>query len=121
MRERDIILSKWRKNYCSTKEEVSNRIEELSKLDQEAIIAQEKNIWTRSTPSDLYYVKDENNSKITRATPRLMEICDWFNENLVLRARKINAKKPKYVPPPRKNRLRLCKHKSINFYLLKMF
>lgn len=110
-KERDLILSKWRKNYCSTREEVSNKIHELSKVDHEEVLEQEKNIWTRSTPSDLYYRKDESNSKITRATKRLVQICDKFNEELVLRAESVNKLKPKYEPPPRKNRARLCKHK----------
>ncbi|XP_044262279.1 ribonuclease 3 isoform X2 [Tribolium madens] len=112
IKERDLILSKWRKNYCSTREEVSNKIHELSKVDHEEALEQEKNIWTRSTPSDLYYRKDENNARITKATKRLTQVCDKFNDNLVLRAAKINKLKPKYEPPPRKNRARLCKHKS---------
>ncbi|RZC39854.1 Pep deformylase, Ribonuclease 3 and/or dsrm domain containing protein, partial [Asbolus verrucosus] len=111
-KERDLILSKWRKNYCSTREEVSNKIQELSKLDQEAVLEQEKKIWTRSTPADLFYMKDESNPKVTKATAKLKQICDHFEETLVMRAKKVNNTKPKYVPPPRKNRARLCKHKS---------
>lgn len=109
--ERAMLLSKWRKNYCSTREEVSSKIEELCRLDQEQIISQEKNIWTRSTPADLYYIRDQNNPKIIRGTTKLAQICDEFNENLVLRAKKVNAMKPPYEPPPRKNRARVCKHK----------
>lgn len=86
-------------------------MEELCKVNQEEILEKEKNIWTRSTPADLYYVRDEQNPKIIKSTPRLLQLCNEFNENLVLRARKINDAKPKYVPPPRKNRARLCKHK----------
>lgn len=110
--ERDIILTKWRKNYCATREEVCNKIKELSKVNQEEILEKEKHIWTRTTPADLYYEKDENNSKVTRASEKLLKICDAFKETLVMRADKINETKPKYEPPPRKNRARLCKHKS---------
>lgn len=110
--ERDVILSKWRKNYCSTSEEVSNKIQELEKIDQEESLKQERKIWTRSTPSDLFYNKNDQNPKITVATEKLVEVCEIFEERLVLRAKKINEGKPKYVPPPRKNRARLCKHKS---------
>ncbi|XP_064214170.1 ribonuclease 3 [Tribolium castaneum] len=112
VKERDLILSKWRKNYCSTREEVSNKIHELAKVDHEEVLEQEKNIWTRSTPSDLYYRKDESNARVTRATKRLTQLCDKFNDCLVMRAAKVNKLKPKYEPPPRKNRARLCKHKS---------
>ncbi|KAK4883143.1 hypothetical protein RN001_006462 [Aquatica leii] len=109
--ERDLILTKWRKNYCSTREQVCNKIKELSKIGLEEIIEEEKNIWTRSTPADLFYEKDSSNTKVTKATDRLLKVCETFNENLVLRAAKVNESKPKYEPPPRKNRARLCKHK----------
>lgn len=110
--ERDKLLSNWRRNYCATREEVSTKIEELSKINQDDVLEKEKHIWTRSTPADLYYARDEENPKIINATPRLLQLCDAFLENLVLRAKKVNELKPKYVPPPRKNRARVCKHKS---------
>lgn len=110
--ERDKILSQWRKNYCSTREEVSSKIEELAKVSQEDIIESEKKIWTRSTPADLYYVRDDEKPKVIKSTPKLLQLCDTFNERLVLRAQKVNELKPKYEPPPRKNRARICKHKS---------
>ncbi|KAF5298625.1 hypothetical protein FQR65_LT09721 [Abscondita terminalis] len=109
--ERDLILTKWRQNYCSTREQVCNKIKELSKIGLEEIIEGEKSIWTRSTPADLYYEKDSTNSKVTKATDRLLKVCEVFNDTLVLRSKKINETKPKYEPPPRKNRARLCKHK----------
>lgn len=85
-------------------------------MSQEDAIEKEKHIWTRSTPADLYYVRDEVNPKIIAATPRLFQLCEVFNETLVLRAKKVNELKPKYEPPPRKNRARVCKHKS-EYYL----
>lgn len=91
---------------------MSCKMEELSKVNQADVIEKEKHIWTRSTPADLYYARDETNPKIIRATTKLLQLCEMFNENLVLRAKKVNALKPKYEPPPRKNRARLCKHKS---------
>lgn len=110
--ERDKLLSNWRKHYCATREEVSTKMEELSRLNQEDILEKEKNIWTRTTPADLYYTRDEENPKIIKATPKLLHLCEVFSENLVLRTKKVNELKPKYEPPPRKNRARLCKHKS---------
>lgn len=76
------------------------------------ILEKEKSIWTRTTPAELYYIRDENNSKIIRATPKLIQLTEKFQETLVSRAYAINTLKPKYEPPPRKNRARLCKHKS---------
>lgn len=111
MSERDLLLTKWRKNFCATREEVSTKIEELGKVNEEEMLENERNIWTRSTPADLYYTRDEQNTKVIKATPKLLQLCDDFNENLVLRAKKINDLKPKYEPPRRKNRARLCKHK----------
>ncbi|KAK5650502.1 hypothetical protein RI129_001531 [Pyrocoelia pectoralis] len=109
--ERDLILTKWRKNYCYTGEQVCDKIRELSNIGVDEIIEAERNIWTRTTPADLYYEKDPSNPKITIATERLLKVCEMFKENLVLRAKKVNEMKPKYEPPPRKNRARLCKHK----------
>ncbi|GJQ74766.1 drosha [Trypoxylus dichotomus] len=110
--EREMLLSKWRKNYCATREEVTRRIEELNSDSDEDILEKEKKIWTRTTPADLYYQRDEINPKVIRGTERLLKICETFKEELVLRAKKINAIKPVYEPPPRKNRARICKHKS---------
>lgn len=76
------------------------------------ILETEKKVWIRSTPAELFYTRDENDLKMIRATKRLIKLCDEFNEELLERAGKINALKPKYEPPPRKNRARLCKHKS---------
>ncbi|XP_017776911.1 PREDICTED: ribonuclease 3 isoform X2 [Nicrophorus vespilloides] len=112
MSERAQILSKWKKNYCETKEQVSKKIEELYTNNQDELIEKEKVKWTRTTPADLYYVRDEKNPKVLNATHRLIALCDYFESNLVKRAKKINEVKPVYVPPPRKNRARLCKHKS---------
>lgn len=112
MTERELLLSKWRKNYCATREEVNRRMEEMNSDSEEDILEKEKKIWTRTTPADLYYQRDEENPKIIRGTQRLSKICETFNDELVSRAQKINAIKPKYEPPPRKNRARICKHKS---------
>lgn len=109
--ERDAILTKWRENYCATREEVCNRIKELAKINQDEVLEKEKNIWTRTTPADLFYEKDERKPRVTNATSKLLKVCEEFNENLVMRAKTVNERKPLYEPPPRKNRARLCKHK----------
>lgn len=112
--ERSKILSKWRKEFCYTSEDISKKMEELSNT-QEDTIEKEKKIWTRTTPADLHYMRDEKNSKIIKASDRLLKFCNKFSEELVLRAQKVNELKPKYEPPPRKNRARLCKHKCKQF------
>lgn len=105
--EREILLSKYRKDYCGTQEELQKKVADFCNSDQE-----EKTTWTRSTPADLYYEPDPNNLKVTRATKRLLNVCDHFYNTLVCRAQKVNETKPKYVPPPRQTISRLCKHKS---------
>lgn len=110
--EREEILSKWRQNYCSTERQITDKLEELATMATDDILEKEKSIWTRTTPAELYYIRDENNSKIIRATPKLIQLTEKFHETLVLRASRVNSLKPKYEPPPRKNRARLCKHKS---------
>ncbi|KAF7266904.1 hypothetical protein GWI33_019831 [Rhynchophorus ferrugineus] len=109
--ERDEILNRWRKNYCTTEQQINEKLEEYNKKTEDILNA-EKGIWTRSTPSELYYERDETNYKNCKATKKLIDLCNTFNENLVKRAEKVNALKTKYIPPPRKNRARLCKHKS---------
>lgn len=86
--------------------------------NNEEFLEKENLIWTRTTPSDLFYERCEDNPKIMKATTRLTTLCDLFEENLVKRAEKINAGKPEYIPPPRKNRARLCKLKCISLNLI---
>ncbi|XP_057653390.1 ribonuclease 3 [Diorhabda carinulata] len=110
--ERDQLLTKWRRNYCTTTQQLTDKLEELASMSVDDILENEKSIWTRSTPAELFYVRDDDNSKLMKATSKLEQLCDTFKENLVTRAKKINERKPKYEPPPRKIKARLCKHKS---------
>lgn len=87
-------------------------MEELASMSLNDILEREKKLWTRSTPAELFYVRDEIDMKRIKATPKLIELCKRFEIELVNRADKVNELKPKYEPPPRKNRARLCKHKS---------
>ena len=52
-----------------------------------------------------------SNPKVMRATPRLVALCERFDDDLVRRAEKVRASRPQYEPPPRKSRMRLAKHK----------
>lgn len=80
-------------------------------MNLDDILEKEKVVWTRSTPAELFYIRDENDMKLIKASTRLTELCKRFQEELLTRAQKINSLKPAYDPPPRKNRARLCKHK----------
>ncbi|KAJ8942688.1 hypothetical protein NQ314_010012 [Rhamnusium bicolor] len=40
--ERDQILSKWRKNYCATEKQITDKLEELATVDTEEILENEK-------------------------------------------------------------------------------
>lgn len=110
--ERELLLEKWRMNYCANTAEMQKKLEELAKMKPEEIVEHEKKVWTRTAPADLYYVRDEKNHKVMKATPKLLALCKRFHNELVSRAEKVRAARPKYEPPPRKNRMRLAKHKS---------
>ncbi|PSN38985.1 Ribonuclease 3 [Blattella germanica] len=70
---------------------------ELSKLKENEGIEQEKKDWTRTSPADLYYMRDKNHPKLMRATSRLVSLCKKFNVKLLERAEKARAT---YKPQP---------------------
>jgi len=55
-------------------------------MGSEAILEHERKIWIRTAPADLYYIRDENNSKIMRGTSKLKELCTSFKKLLIDRA-----------------------------------
>lgn len=103
-----MLLLKWRKNYCSTQEELEKRVGELGLSSEDP----EEPSWTTSTHAKSYYKPDAANPKVMRGTAKLTKLCDTFRDMLVRRAEKVNAEKPEYVPPPRTSTARLCKHKG---------
>nr|XP_050860031.1 ribonuclease 3 [Vespula vulgaris] len=110
--ERELLLEKYRRNYCATSKDMERKMDELSAMGPEGIMENERKIWTRTAPADLYYTRDETNSKIMKGTPKLRDLCDLFKEILIDRATAARALQPPYEPPPRKTKARLCKHKS---------
>ncbi|KAG5314890.1 RNC Ribonuclease, partial [Pseudoatta argentina] len=110
--EREILLEKYRRNYCATSKDIKRKLNELSVLGSKGLLESEKKIWTRTSPADLYYVRDENNSKIVKSTLKLQELCVTFKKVLIDRAAAARELQPPYEPPPRKTRARLCRHKS---------
>ncbi|EFN62400.1 Ribonuclease 3 [Camponotus floridanus] len=110
--ERELLLEKYRRNYCATSKDIERKLNELSAMGSEGILESEKKIWTRTAPADLYYFRDENNPKIMKSTVKLQELCVTFKKLLIDRATEARALQPPYDPPPRKTRARLCRHKS---------
>lgn len=110
--ERELLLEKYRRNYCATSKDMERKMDELSAMGPEGIMENERKIWTRTAPADLYYTRDETNPRIMRGTQKLCDLCDLFKKLLIDRAGAARALQPPYEPPPRKTKARLCKHKS---------
>jgi len=75
-----------RRNYCATSKDIKRKLSELSAMGSKGILESEKKIWTRTSPADLYYVRDENNPKIMKSTLKLQELCVTFKTVLIDRA-----------------------------------
>ncbi|XP_053693070.1 ribonuclease 3 [Sabethes cyaneus] len=101
--EREAILSKWRKNFCETPEDIRRKLAELTTNE-------EKSTWVRSSPADLYYRRVSD--KVVEGTPRLDALCVLFERELLTRAERARAKQTPYQPPPRKHKIRVCRHKN---------
>ena len=84
--------------------------EELSQLTPEEIIEHEKKTWTRCAPADLYYVRDEQNPRIMRGTPKLQSVIDQFRQQLIKRGEESRMAQPKFECPPRKTRRHNHRH-----------
>lgn len=75
-----------RRDYCATSKDIKRKLSELSVMESKGILEGEKKIWTRTSPADLYYARDENNPKIMKATSKLQELCVTFKRVLIDRA-----------------------------------
>ncbi|XP_055541222.1 ribonuclease 3 [Wyeomyia smithii] len=101
--EREAILSKWRKNFCETPEDIRRKLAELTNNE-------EKSSWVRSSPADLYYRRVSD--KVVEGTPRLDALCVLFERELLTRSDRARANQTPYEPPPRKHKIRICRHKN---------
>lgn len=75
---------------------------DLKRLEMslEEVISEEKKVWTRSAPADLYYERDMENPRLMRSTPRLDKLLDRFDDELVKSAEKIKQDlQGNYQPP----------------------
>ncbi|KAF6215586.1 hypothetical protein GE061_010342 [Apolygus lucorum] len=103
--KRKELLDRWRLNNCSTSNEMSDQLEEISKMKPEDIIEKEKNFWTRTAPADLYYVRCDDNPKVSKGTEKLINLCDKFDFELVKRSARAKEGKPAYEMPHRRNKV----------------
>ena len=72
---------------------------ERTQLSHEEIIAQEKKVWIRSAPADLYYQRDADNPAVMRATERSLSLHKVFEERLLKDGAKAREKFPTRDPP----------------------
>ncbi|KAH8284565.1 hypothetical protein KR018_004297 [Drosophila ironensis] len=101
--ERDRLLRQWCSNYCEKPEDYVKKMNALNEMGAPA------ESWVRSSPADPYYERTGDNE--IRGRVRLQKLCDLFDEELLQRAGRVRRTLPVYVPPPRKPRRRVCKHK----------
>ncbi|XP_055946835.1 ribonuclease 3-like isoform X3 [Argiope bruennichi] len=81
--------------------------------DNQPSLSTEASKWVRSNDSQLYYHRIEKDSKEVVATDALKELHNKFKYELVERAARVRASKPKYDPPIRKTKLRNHKPKEL--------
>ncbi|XP_030381971.1 ribonuclease 3 [Scaptodrosophila lebanonensis] len=103
--ERDRLLRQWCSNYCEKPEDYIKKMNALCEAEAPA------ESWVRSSPAELYYQRTKNENEV-QSKVRLEKLCDLFDEELLQRAGRVRKNLPPYVPPPRKARRRVCKHKS---------
>lgn len=100
--ERDQLLVKWRSNYCETSDDITRKLSEMDPNEN-------KDLWVRSSPADIYYKRCENGD--VESTNRLDTLCTLFDQELVGRGPKIRETQPPYKTPPRKRKHKVCRHK----------
>lgn len=108
--ERESLVERWRLNNCKNLEEVASKLDVLSKMEADEIIELEKQTWTRSAPADLYYKRSPQNPTLMEATPRLLELCEKFDSDLIQRAERERKNFPSSEPQPREATFKPCKH-----------
>lgn len=100
--ERERLLKKWRNNYCATSDQISKKLLEMSNDEEQAS-------WIRASPADIHYRRTKD---VVESTPRLDALCTLFDDELLKRAAKTRAKQAPYVTPNRRQKIRVCRHKS---------
>ena len=68
-------------------------------MTPEEIIEQEKKVWIRSAPADLYYQRDPENPSVMRATEKNINLLRRFQEKLISASVEERNKNPIEAPP----------------------
>lgn len=102
-------LDKWRMNNCCSEREMAEKLTSIAAMEAEEIIAEEKKIWTRSAPADLYYTKrtDDNSYVCTEKTRTVSKLFKSVIQEFVF-AKK--SKMPFDYTANRKKRKTKCSH-----------
>lgn len=80
-------------------------------LTPEEVIEQEKKMWTRCAPADLYYVRSDTNPRLMVGTERLQNITRQVQERLIDRGVKARQQGPAFDPvrkQPKQHKHRHC-------------
>ncbi|XP_025200487.1 ribonuclease 3 [Melanaphis sacchari] len=91
-----------------TNEQVSE-MKKLSNMSIQQIIDYEKKKWSKSAPTDVYYKKPDDNSKVIFGNNIALNVCDEFEKTLGKRVSNINDTKP-VISRPRKVNVNIHKH-----------
>ena len=78
----------------------------MKQLTPEQVIEQEKKVWIRSAPADLYYTRDSETPGLMRATEKNLKMQEKAMKVLVENSKEARMKHPVEEPP----RLRLGHH-----------
>ena len=88
----------------SSRDERSSVVKEVQvkqEMTPEEIIEQERKVWIRSAPADLYYQRDKENPNIMRATQKNISLLNKFEEKLVSASETERHKNPIEAAPRR--------------------
>lgn len=78
--------------------------DQFSSISPEEIMENERKIWTRCAPADLYYARDLENPRSIRGTDKLKVTINQFNNDLLQRGDEARTTQPKFDYPSRKTR-----------------
>lgn len=78
--------------------------DQYSSITPEEIMENERKIWTRCAPADLYYTRDVANPRLMRGTDKLKITINQFSNDLLKRGDEARTMQPKFDYPSRKTR-----------------
>ncbi|XP_059350405.1 LOW QUALITY PROTEIN: ribonuclease 3-like [Daphnia carinata] len=90
--------------YSTYEEEHITEPDQYSSITPEEIMENERKIWTRCAPADLYYTRDVANPRLMHGTDKLKITINQFNNDLLKRGDEARTMQPKFDYPSRKTR-----------------